>query len=101
MHLPCEAWVRPLNFSEPVSLFAEQTESFHLLGNGYMGENYYLRAKLSPSFCSHKKKKPTNINIIPYFKMQSRIEIITFLEMKTILASQNIAKIKGAIVNFY
>lgn len=47
------------------------------------------------------KKKPTNINIIPYFKMQSRIEIITFLEMKTILASQNIAKIKGAIVNFY
>lgn len=39
--------------------------------------------------------------MIPYFKMQSRIEIIMFLEMKTMLASQNIAKIKGAIVNFY
>lgn len=32
--------------------------------------------------------------------MQSRIEIL-FLEMKTMLASQNIAKIKEAIVNFY
>lgn len=64
-----------------------------------MGEKYYLRTKLSPSFCSYKKT--TNINVIPYFKMLSRIEMITFLEMKTMLASQNIAKIKGAIVNFY
>lgn len=30
--------------------------------------------------------KTTNGNMVPYFKMQSRIEIVTFLEMKTMLA---------------